>query len=312
MPWKNYNPKIAMSSTYKDLSDWGTTIPTSDDVGWLLNPKHNWVYNKLLVAQSQNLACGPIGIEPKAYPIVVKPIINLAGGGVGAFVCHNYEQYKMLKDYAGYFWSEYLFGEHYSIDLMIIRGEIVFDISFIGEKLHFGLFDYWYLTNASKDTLNILQLWVSKYLSDYTGCLNVEVIDNTIIEAHLRFGDLDRLGDSELLEAIHVLYNAHKWVYNKKLPKEFYIAALFGQPTVEFNINPTLANYLFRELVYFQLDKSGVEPMGTPIKGKRLALFCDNNLEKVTAARNIAIALFTPCIDGKYVDPITNYIQLKI
>lgn len=312
MPWKNYNPKAAMPQHYNLLSDWGVVIPTSDEMAWTTNKHYSWVYNKLAISQSQGIPCGPTGTAPTEYPIIIKPIVNLSGGGVGAFVCHNAEQYDNVRPIAGYFWSRYHMGEHYSIDLILLNGEIKLDVTFIGEKLQLGLFDYWYLAKTPLNTLHILQEWVYKHLPGYTGCLNLEVIDNVIIEAHLRFGDLDRLGDTDLLEAIHILYNASSWVYNKKLPEEFYIAALFGQHNVTFNLNRPLADYLFKDLIYFQLDSSNIEPMGKPMHGQRLALFCDHSFEAATRARNIAIALFSPDIDGKYTDPLTNYTQLKV
>jgi len=311
MPWKNYNPKQAMPNAYKELSEWGMVIPTSDDVAWIVNPEYNWVYNKLAVALSQNIPSGPIGVEPTEYPVIVKPITNLAGGGVGATVCHNKEQYSKIMHLAGYFWSRFHLGTHYSIDVIVLNGEIKLDITFVGEKLQLGLFDYWYLTKSNLSTIHYLQEWITKYTPRYSGCMNFEVIDGVIIEVHLRFGDLDRIGDTELLEAIHVLYNANKWTYNNTLPTEFYIAALFGQHDAKFSINVALANYLFSDLVYFQLDSSGIEPIGSPVLGKRLALFCDTDLSKVTRARNIAIALFSPDIEGRFTDPLLNYVFLK-
>lgn len=312
MPWKNYNPKLAMPNHYKYLSDWGRVIPTSDEIAWTTNPKHNWVYNKLQVAISQNLPAGPTGTDPTTYPVIIKPITNLHGGGVGAVLCHNEQQYQEYKSLAGYFWSKYLFGTHYSTDLIVVNGEIMFDVSFIGEKLQLGLFDYWKLAPTNKNTLHKLQAWVTNNLATYTGCLNVETLDDYIIEAHLRMGDIDRLGDTGLLEAIHVLYNANRWVYTDSIPDEFYISALFGQHNKQFSINSTLANFLFKSLVYFQLDQSNVEEMGKPVKGQRLALFCDHSLNKTIDARNIAIALFNPEIDGSFVQPLTGYINLRI
>lgn len=312
MPWKSYNPKLAMPQHYAQLSEWGIVIPTSDEVAWTVNKDHNWVYNKLAVAASQNIPCGPVGAAPTEYPVIIKPITNLSGGGIGAFVCHTTAEYSKIVDAAGCFWSRYAFGNHYSIDLIVLNGEVQLSITFVGEKLQLGLFDYWHLVETPADLLVKLQQWVDKHLFDYTGCLNVEVIGTQIIEAHLRFGDLDRLGDTDLLEAIHVLYNAHTWTYNKILPKSFYIAALFGQHDVNFTINVSLANNLFKHLTYFQLDSSNVEPMGKPINGQRLALFCDSSLQSVTESRNIAIALFSPDIDGKYTDTLTNYCNLRI
>ena len=40
-------------------------------------------------------------------------------------------------------------------------------------------------------------------------------------------GDIDRFGDEELMEAIHVLYNVGKWTYNGQRTTNFYMAALF-------------------------------------------------------------------------------------
>ena len=33
-------------------------IPTDDMDGYKFNPRHRWIYNRLLVAQSQGLECG--------------------------------------------------------------------------------------------------------------------------------------------------------------------------------------------------------------------------------------------------------------
>ena len=43
-------------------------IPTDDFDAWPWYPEHNWVYDKLRVAQSQGLACGPHGVIPPGYP----------------------------------------------------------------------------------------------------------------------------------------------------------------------------------------------------------------------------------------------------
>ena len=61
-------------------------IPTEDSDGWLWNPKHRWIYDKLAVAVSQGLNAAPHGIAPQNYPVFSKPINNarsLAGGIAG-------------------------------------------------------------------------------------------------------------------------------------------------------------------------------------------------------------------------------------
>jgi len=59
-------------------------IPTEDSDGWLWNPAHRWIYDKLAVAVSQGLNAAPHGIAPQNFPVFSKPIYNLKGMGVGS------------------------------------------------------------------------------------------------------------------------------------------------------------------------------------------------------------------------------------
>ena len=43
-------------------------IPTDDFDAWPWYPKHNWIYDKLRMAQSQGFACGPHGVMPACLP----------------------------------------------------------------------------------------------------------------------------------------------------------------------------------------------------------------------------------------------------
>ena len=56
---------------------------------------------------------------------------------------------------------------------------------------------------------------------------------------------------------------------------------------------------VFSDLTYYQIDDPDFYHTN-PKHGTRIAIFCDNDWEKVARARNIAIALFSPDIDGKY------------
>jgi hypothetical protein len=312
--WKNYNPKVALPHMYDSLSEWGIDIPTTDDFAYISeqNKPFKWVYNKLLVCETQNIPCGPVGTEPSTYPLIIKPIYNLWGGGNSIKVAHNKEQYDSVKT-AGLFWSPFLLGEHYSFDLAVVKGEIANCICFRGEKLQLGMFDYWELIQNYPSALYCyIQRWVKDYMPEYTGWLNIETIGEYIVEVHLRMGDVDRFGSEPLLEAIHVLYNAKKWPnIDLEIPERFYITALFAQPTEQFNINCTLTNYLFKDLVYYQIDTAqGMH--SNPPSGNRLAIFCDTSFERACEARNIAIALFSPKIHGKYTDCLYNFKELRV
>lgn len=312
MPWETYDPKLAMTKAYELLSTWGEPIPTTDTYAYsFYGPTLNWVYNKLKICESQNIPCGPVGTEPTEYPVIIKPIINLWGGGNSIKIAHDQEQYASIKT-AGLFWSPFHIGTHYSIDLIVLNGIVQDTFCFRGEKLQLGMFDYWELTKEYPDSIyNYVVTWVETNLRGYTGCVNLEVIGNYITEVHLRIGDIDRLGSIALMESIHILYNAKSWVnIDLEIPDTFYIAALFAQPNKTFTINEKLTDTLFKHLEYYQIDTAdGMH--SNPPAGSRLAVFCDESLEAVCEARNVAIALFTPDIDGKYTDCLLNFEDLR-
>jgi len=67
-------------------------VPTDDGDAYQLYPKQRWVYNKLLVAESQGIQCAPHGLTPPAFPVFSKPIYNMRGMGTGSRVIRSLEQ----------------------------------------------------------------------------------------------------------------------------------------------------------------------------------------------------------------------------
>ena len=315
MTWETYNPVQRMSFHYKgDVRDDGVLIPTTDEIAWKHYWQHRWVYNKLEVVEWQGLPCGIVPTEPTEFPVVVKPIFNLMGGSINVQVCHNLEEYNKITD-PGCFWSPFHFGDHHSIDLILLDGKIVEMFSFHGEKLQFGAFDFWSLNDDETDDelLELVEPWVNEFMSGYTGCLNLEVIGDHIIEAQLRMGDIDRLGDHQLMQAIWTLHNEHRWEYRRNdwTPTEFYLAALFAQHNKIFNINFELFDYIVGDaLVYYQIDDPSFYHTNPP-HGNRVAIFCDYELDNVVWARNICAGMMKPDIDGKYLQPLTGYKELS-
>lgn len=208
-------------------------IPTNDIEAWNLpkNKEYQWLYNKLKVAQSQELDCAPMGIKPINYPVICKPLINLHGMGLNAYKINNEYDYYKYKFLSGNFWSEYLYGEFHSIDIILIKGKIEWYVCFRGEQdfeLQ-GAFLYWELLPHYK--LNIkIKYWVETNLSDYTGIINVECINNFIIECHLRSGDINQIDlvsnkkDYKIMKNIINLYKNDEWeTIENKLPKIYLI-----------------------------------------------------------------------------------------
>ena len=320
MPWKNYDPVIQMPQWYSNVSNDGIIIPTTDDLAYILNRDFRWAYNKLTVTQMQGIPCGPIGTLPTEYPVCVKPIMNLMGGSINSYVCHTEEQFAKIKD-PGSFWSRYAMGDHYSIDFLVDQGHNARQFVFRGEKLQHGAFDYWEYIGEQRDiddleVKTILHRFIDQNFFGYSGIVNVEIIGTQIIEVQLRMGDIDRFGDPSIMQGIYDLYNENdtEYLYSDDwgFKNNFYLAALFAQPNKSFNINFDALDYIVSDYItYYQIDNPKLYYTNPP-HGNRVAIFCGEDWESVAWARNIAIAMFKPDIDGKYIHPLKDYQELSL
>lgn len=207
-------------------------IPTEDCDAWAWNPRENWIYDKLRVAQSQGLDCGPHGVTPKRFPVFSKPIVNMKGMGVasGAF--------QSLADYEdgyvpGHFWTALLTGEHVSTDCAVVKGEIRWLRHTTGTPFgDNGMFDYWTIHAARRGDLEAyIRAWAGEHLDRYTGMLNVETIGGRIIDAHLRFADQwpDLYGPGWVAALVR-LYAEKRWFFPEEGERRNgYSVVLFGR-----------------------------------------------------------------------------------
>lgn len=135
-------------------------------------------YNKFFVASILGYRSGLESIPESGY-YVVKPIINLDGCGIGASMGYYQKGHTISEEC---FWSEVFTGRHITIDYTKINGVWQQGHTFEGFK---------------EDIQNLLQfcLWRRvdyKYdLPTIFGFikadkLNIEIIDDKIIEVHLR------------------------------------------------------------------------------------------------------------------------------
>ncbi len=204
-------------------------IPTDDGDAYKFNPSHRWIYNKLLVAQSQGIECGLHDSPPPWYPVFCKPVTNLKGMGAGTCVLRSERDFR--RDCKpGDFWSRLLTGDHVSTDWAVVRGEPVWCRHTRGAPGIAGTFDYWCIEARGRRRLErYCREWIRAHLSDYTGMLNIETIGGRIIEAHLRFADQwpDLYGGG-WLEAVVRLYQCRYWEYTEEQRVEGYSVVLFG------------------------------------------------------------------------------------
>ena len=262
-------------------------IPVNDIDAWLFYPKYNWIYNKIKVCQTQNIKCAPVGILPPKFPIFIKPIINLYGMGWGSRKINNISEYKKYLS-PGYFWMPILEGPHLSYDFVLIKGEIKLFICFQGYPTKDGMFDYWETLNNKPP--EFLLNWINKNLNNddkYTGCLNIEIIGDKIIDCHLRMGDINQIHSKDIIKSIINVYKGNETACDNlvnNIPK-IYLVPIFTNYNSKVYLSYKELSYICnsidpksKHLYSYQLDPSQ-EKSFNPIGGVRLANINTLNLE---------------------------------
>jgi len=204
-------------------------IPTDDMDGYKFNPRHRWIYDKLLVAKSQGLECGLHDAPPPHYPVFCKPVTNLKGMGAGTSVLEDERDFRE-NCRPGDFWTKLLTGEHVSSDWAVVDGETAWCRHTRGIPGVAGTFDYWIIESRARPRIErYCREWIRTNLADYTGMVNIETIGGRIIEAHLRFADQwPDLYGHRWLEAVVRLYQHGLWEFADGGRHEGYSVVLFG------------------------------------------------------------------------------------
>lgn len=203
-------------------------IPTEDSDAWAWNPKHRWVYDKLSVALSQDLAAAPHGVAPRHYPVFSKPIYNLKGMGVGSRILNCEADYAEAYR-PGHFWTVLLEGPHVSSDVALVDGEPKWWRHARGIASGEGTFDYWeVMAEPSRHIEQSCGAWCRQNLRGYNGMVNLETIDGRIIEVHLRFADQwPDLNGARWVEAVTRLYAERCWQFDDTSRRTGFSVVLF-------------------------------------------------------------------------------------
>ena len=120
-------------------------VPFLDSECWAVFPRQRWVYNKMRLCELQNVEHAPMPVEPKEYPVVLKPIINLYGMGLQSVLVKNFFEFSEQWEHTG-FWSTYLTGTHRSYDVVLDNDQVKWCVCFTGFPARvFGAFERWEL-----------------------------------------------------------------------------------------------------------------------------------------------------------------------
>ena len=222
-------------------------IPTDDEEAYRLYPAQRWVYNKLMICETQGLEHAPHGIVPGRFPVFSKPIYNLRGMGTGTRVIASRDEYERAQT-PGHLWMPLLDGEHVSSDVAVVDGTPVWWRHTTGVALGNGMFDYWTVTAEPRPAVEAYcGEWLSRHLRGYSGLVNLETIDATIIECHLRFADqwVDLYGEG-WLESVVELYANRRWRFDDAVRRPGYSVVLFGRHGMRYRIDADRVNELRR------------------------------------------------------------------
>lgn len=274
-------------------------IPTDDPDCWLWYPEHRWVYDKLKVAETQGLACGPHGTMPDRFPVFSKPMVNLRGMGIGSRRMDSPR--AMAGHYApGHMWMDYLTGPHVSTDCAVEKGEIRWSRHATGIPWTDGMFKYWTIhAHKQPDLETYLSEWVGRHMSTYTGMMNFETIGGRIIEVHLRFADqwCDLYGQG-WVEALVGLYETGRWSFADGGRRDGFSIPLFAAHGATFRHPPVALQASIRALPHVSSLQitfhEAREPSGhaMPPGGFRLGIINCTDLDAGLAARRQLASAF--------------------
>jgi len=277
-------------------------IPTEDADSYRLYPAHRWIYNKLLICETQGLEHGPHGVTPPRFPVFSKPIYNMRGMGSGSRILRSMQDYTRWQT-PGHLWMPLFEGEHVSSDAAVVDGRATWWRHVVGKSIGEGMFDTWtVLAEPRPDIEAYCGEWLARNLKGYSGVVNIETIAGTIIEAHLRFSDQwpDLYGRG-WIDALVELYAHKRWTYRDDDRRTGYSVVLFGEHGIDYRdrVDRAAVAELVRLdtvssiQITFHMDKPP-EAHAMPPGGFRLAIVNCWDLAAGRAARERLALMFWP------------------
>ena len=223
-------------------------IIKDDYQAWTTYNKYNYLYDKMFLAKLEELKYSPMPIEPKEYPVIIKPIINLHQTGIKSKLIYNKTQF--FNNYLSTdFWVEYLKGEIYNWNIVARQGKIIYFVCFKGNNNNskFGSVFYYELINENLKIPNNIKKLIQNNLKDYTGNINIKIINNKIISIKLKMCHMKQLPVKILKLVIFnliiknknydkIIKNAFKNFPNSNLNKIYLIPVLYKIKNID-NIN---------------------------------------------------------------------------
>lgn len=194
-------------------------VPNFDKPAFNKYKAHNFVYDKLFVANSQNIDGNTLdkinGSEN--YPIFIKPRHgNKSASSKHCYKIKTYDEIKKYKHIPDMIWTEYIDDTEGMTDFFIKDGIIVHQITYEYSKTQHGTIadDWKYVSPENRPPVKVVE-WVNKYLVGFTGACNVQYRGDKIIEVGLRLARggayIYSTQNYKLIHSINTLVDNNKW-----------------------------------------------------------------------------------------------------
>tara|TARA_B100000963_G_scaffold323806_1_gene308878 strand:- start:1609 stop:2466 length:858 start_codon:yes stop_codon:yes gene_type:complete len=237
------------------------------------------LYNKKYIADSQNISNGDNTIIPNKFPIIVRPKVNLYGMGKDAYFIENLYNFNISPKF---FWCEVFRGDHISVDIFFNNNEIQEYIAFRGKQGKLFTFEYWeYLRNYKISSK--IKKWIYNNLNSFCGVFNMELINDNIIECHLRMGDINYFQNEELTNCVISCYQNKKF----KIPElpQIYLLPVFVEKGKYIRLKEEdIYKYVRKTKVDNYVLNYFIDPPpeknSNPAGGDRICNFTITNLKK--------------------------------
>ncbi|MHA2063032.1 MAG: hypothetical protein ACXABY_01490 [Candidatus Thorarchaeota archaeon] len=213
-------------------------VPANDSEAWAMYPIHRWVYDRLELATITGLSSGPCGVDPPsaAYPIVVKPVMNLTSSVSDSTLVHGFNSYKDVCR-QGFMWQEFSKECPERLNFAVVEGRVVWTaVATTGVEGDYGILPLWY--ELYTDSRPEVVKWIKLFLGTYTGCLQVDVRGSHVLSVSLRFTPLFSyfFGDEWKFRVVD-LFRKGDWKAIGKTLDSGYMAPVYLKHNEDLNIN---------------------------------------------------------------------------
>lgn len=201
-------------------------MPDFDGQAFRKYRKHNFIYDKLLIAKTQGIHSGTLESllekQPKyiKYPIFIKPRYgHKSASSKNCFKIKSYEDLDKYKNIPEMMWSEFIPETEGMTDYFIHNGNIVHQITYVySETQHGTIADDWKFISSKSKPPTVIDNWVRENMKGFSGACNVQYRGTKIIEVGLRLARggayIYSTNNQTLIKAINDLVNHNRWNYS--------------------------------------------------------------------------------------------------